>query len=207
MTFVPSRLRRLAPTAIAVLALVAAAAPAAAAPPAGKESHGNPQGNPHGNPTQPPGHGPEQTDQGVVQSVSGSTVMIRALDGSTLNVPIGTSTRVLVDGRLASLGDVKPGDVAVVEWKGDSTRRFEAFDLSPARNERLAVVKSTSTNTVVVSGANGGSLSIHANVRTRIFLDGKASSLRSVHPGFTLVLGSTPAHGKPAAELVFLSSS
>jgi hypothetical protein len=203
MTRVLTAPRRAVLAAIVLAAGVAAGSPAAAAPPAGRGPHGN--GSPHG---PPPGHGGgERTDQGVVQSVSGSTVVIRALDGSTLSVPVGPGTRVLVDGRLAAPDGIAPGDVAVVTWNGRTTQRFEAFDLSPARNERLAVVKSVGPRRVVVSGSNGSPLTIRTNGHTRVYLDGRPATLRSVHAGFTLVLGSAPAYGKPVAELVFLSSA
>jgi hypothetical protein len=121
---------------------------------------------------------------------------------------VGQGTRVLVDGRVAPLTDVKPGDVAVVKWKvGNPAQTFEAFDLAPGSGERLALVKSVGASTVVVAGASGGSQTIHANTRTRIYLDGKPTALHSIEPGDTLVLVGVPKRGKPPAELAFLSPS
>ena len=149
------------------------------------------------------------TEQGLVQSVSAGAVLLKALDGSTSSIPVGPQTRVLVDGRLAPLSDVKPGFAAIVKWHGGkAAQQLEAFDLSAKSGERLATVESVSKTAVVVTGAGDGTVTIHANVRTRVFVDGKPSTLRSVKAGYTLVvLAGTAKGGKPAAELRFLTPS
>jgi hypothetical protein len=195
------------PGIVAVSVALAAGAPAGAAPP-----NGNPSNSSHTptNAAKPPqAHGPQQTDQGVVQSVSATEVVLKALDGSSVTVPVDGSTRVLVDGKVGTLQAVKPGFVAVATWKpGKAAQALQAFDLSPKSGERLATVKSVSSTRVVVTGANGGTITIHANVRTHVFLDGRPSALRSIVSGDTLVVtGSTANHGKPAVELRFLSPS
>jgi hypothetical protein len=55
--------------------------------------------------------------QGVVQSVGGSAVVVRQLDGSTVSVVIGRNARVTVDGRPGKISDVKPGFVLVTTVK------------------------------------------------------------------------------------------
>jgi len=55
--------------------------------------------------------------QGVVQSVTPSTVVVRELDGTIVGVPISGRTKVTVDGKPARIGDVKPGYVLVATWK------------------------------------------------------------------------------------------
>jgi len=55
--------------------------------------------------------------QGVVQSVNGSVVVVRQLDGSAVNVVISRSTRITVDGRPGKISDVKPGFVLVTTAK------------------------------------------------------------------------------------------
>jgi hypothetical protein len=197
-------------TRSAVASIVLGVALAAATPAWATRPVTNPAGKPTGgNPNQPapsPGHAAQETDQGVIQSLNGSTVLVKALDGSTLTVPVSQATHILVDGKVGTLADVKPGDVAVVRWKvGKAAQTLEAFDLSPSGGERLAVVKSVSASAVVVAGANGGSQTIHVNVRTRIYLDGRATTLHSIVAGDTLVLLGIPRRGKPAAELAFLS--
>jgi uncharacterized Zn-binding protein involved in type VI secretion len=55
--------------------------------------------------------------QGVVQSVSGSAVVVRQLDGSTVSVGINRNARITVDGRPGKISDVKPGYVLVTTVK------------------------------------------------------------------------------------------
>ena len=65
--------------------------------------------------------------QGVVQSVVGSTVIVRQLDGSSVSIGLGKSTHITVDGRPGKISDVKPGFVLVTTIKAGqptSTLRF-----------------------------------------------------------------------------------
>jgi len=83
--------------------------------------HGKSSSNGKG--TSPPaasssrGGGQTVSVQGVVQAVSGSAVVVRQLDGSMVSVGIDRDTKVLIDGRSARLGDVKPGFVLLTTVK------------------------------------------------------------------------------------------
>jgi hypothetical protein len=208
MTGAPKNLKRAATAAVVAAAALAAAAVASASRPTA-----TPSGKPAQTQTNPSqgakSHGAQVTDQGLVQSVATGAVLLKALDGSTFSVPVGPQTRVLVDGRLAPLTDVKPGFAAIVKWQGGkAAQQLEAFDLSAKSGERLATVESVSKTAVGVTGASGGTVTIHANVRTRVFVDGKPATLPSVKTGYTLVLlPGTAKGGKPAAELRFLTPS
>lgn len=208
MTGASKSLRWGLPVILAVSAALAAGAPAGAAPPNGNPSSSGSHTPTTSKPPQSRG-GPQQTDQGVVQSVTANEVVLKALDGSSVTVPVDGGTRVLVDGKVGTLQAVKPGFVAVATWKaGKAAQALQAFDLSPKSGERLATVRSVSSTRVVVTGANGGTVTIHANVRTHVFLDGRPSALRSIEAGDTLVVtAATANHGKPALELRFLSPS
>jgi hypothetical protein len=54
--------------------------------------------------------------QGVVQSISSTSVTVRQLDGTTVAVPVGRQTAVYIDGKSARLGAARPGDVLVASW-------------------------------------------------------------------------------------------
>ena len=65
--------------------------------------------------------------QGVVQSVGGSTVIVKQLDGSSVSIGLGKSTHITVDGHPGKISDVKPGFVLVTTVKAgqpDSALRF-----------------------------------------------------------------------------------
>ena len=53
-------------------------------------------------------------DVGVVESVSADAVVVQEARGSTVTIPVDAKTRVSVDGKPASLRDVKPGYYTVV---------------------------------------------------------------------------------------------
>lgn len=195
--------RRTIRTTFAVAAVAAvAAAPGHAAPGSG---HGNGHGKPQtaNNATL---HG-DQTAQGVVQSVSPRAVVLKLLDGSSTTIPVDGKTRVLVDGKPSALSDVKPGFVATATVKdGKPTQDLQAFDPS-AQGAGMAVVQSVAQNGVAVTAADGTSVTIHANPKTRVFVNGKPASLHDVKPGFTIVIADGTKGGKPAAELHFLRPS
>lgn len=144
--------------------------------------------------------------EGIVQSVSAESVVLRELDGSTLVVPVASSTHVFIDGRRASLRDVRAGFVASAAWKaGKAARVLWAFDLSGKNTLRVGVVDSVSTGVLVVTVTGGTTISIPVNVKTRVLLDGKPTTLAAIKAGYTVVLGAKDSIAdKPAHELRFL---
>ena len=138
---------------------------------------------------------------GIVQSVGAKVVVVRELDGSSVDVPVAPSTRVFVDARRASLADVRPGFVASASWKaGKAAAQLQAFDPSAS----VALVVSVSPRAVVVANAAGSNVTIRVTPRTRVLLDGTPASLRAVEAGYTLVLEASGSGSKPATELRFL---
>jgi hypothetical protein len=148
-----------------------------------------------------------RSGQGIVQSVSARAVVLKELDGGTVRVPVDAKTRVLVNGKPASLRAVKPGFVAVAKWTaGKATQELQAFDLSGQNAAGLAVVESVSADAVVVQEARGSTVTIPVDAKTRVLVDGKPASLRDVKPGYyTVVTNVKGSKGnKPASELRFL---
>ena len=62
-------------------------------------------------PLTPPG--PTVSVEGVVQSVSPSTVLVKQLDGSAVIVPVDRTTQFFVNNKPARIGDVKRGFVLI----------------------------------------------------------------------------------------------
>src|SRR5439155_8820766 len=62
-------------------------------------------------------------DRGSVQSVTSSQVVLKELDGSTVTVALSGDTRVVVDGKPASISDVKDGYVGIAIRDGDAAAR------------------------------------------------------------------------------------
>jgi hypothetical protein len=64
-----------------------------------------------------PPSGPSVSVQGVVQSVSSSTVLVKQLDGSAVVVPIDRTTQIFVNGKPARVSDVKRGYVLIASFQ------------------------------------------------------------------------------------------
>jgi hypothetical protein len=156
--------------------------------------------------TKPPGKGPHNqagSARGIVQSASSKIVVVRELDGTTVRIPVGHSTHVFLDGKRATLGDVRAGLVAIASWKGNAAGTLQVFDAAAT----VAVVQSRSAHSVVATLPSGTNATIRVTPKTRVLLDGKPGRLQSVKPGFLLVLKSGASTGKPAVELRFLRPS
>jgi hypothetical protein len=144
--------------------------------------------------------------KGIVQSVSPRAIVLRELDGSTVRVQIVPSTRVFVDGKRATLRDIRRGFVATATGTaGKPARVLQAFNLSGPRAVRVGVVDALSDGVVEVTLSDGGSLSIAVSAKTHVLVDGKRATLAAVKTGYTVVIPAQNSKGKrPAHELRFL---
>ncbi len=176
---------------------VSGAATLAKPVPAGAQANPSPRGE---------GKGKSGAGKGIVQSVSAQAIVLRELDGSTVGVPVASSTHVFVDGKRASLRDVKAGFVASAAWRaGKPARVLHAFDLSGPNAVSVGVVDSVSARSLVVTGTGGARVTILVDAKTRVFVDGKRATLAAVKAGDTVLLvAKDPVRGKPARELRFL---
>jgi hypothetical protein len=81
-----------------------------------------------------------RVDHGVLQSVNETTLHIKEADGSTVDVPTTEQTRIVRDGQLAKITDLKTGDnvftLRVKQEDGSfQTKRVRA--ISPERAKEL----------------------------------------------------------------------
>jgi hypothetical protein len=200
--------------AVCVAGLIAAGpslASRASAPhsgqPVGTGSPGSsgPQGKAKSKPvtTPTPGHGAPANGSadGIVQSVDGGAVVLTQLDGSSVTLSVFAGTRVFVDGRRASIGDVRPGSVASATWTAGKLHVLQAFDSAV----EVGAVRSVSGREIVVTRGDGGTVRLRVGPKTRVLLDGGPATLSSVKAGFVVVFAARDAKtGKPAGELRFL---
>lgn len=204
--------------AAAVTAAAGHAAPSGAPPgkPQSTTAPGKPNGNGSGSTTTPDngngkshgnGHGGPRSGsaKGIVQSVSATGLVLRQLDGSEVSIAVTSATRVFVDGKRAGIAGVKPGFVVSAAWTGGTTRVLQALDLSSSAAVEVGVVRSVSSRTVVVRRSDGRTVAIRVGAKTRVLLDGEATTLRAVRVGYTVVFTAADvSRGKPARELRFL---
>lgn len=143
------------------------------------------------------------SERGVVQSVSPGGLVLKTLDGSTVAVAVDERTRVLIDGKPASILDVRPGFVATVSFRGANRQvalEVDAFSTSkalPARVESAAgIVRSVSQAELVLSSLDGSTVRVSLDGETRVLLDGKPASVADLRPGFVAVVRPQTPTGK-----------
>jgi hypothetical protein len=141
-----------------------------------------------------------RTDRGIVQSVSTGAIVLKVLDGTVLAIPVNKKTRVLLNGKRASILDVEPGFVAVVTYEGGkrgtktpAAREVQAFS-APSQPHPASfdggrgTVQSVSPSGLVLGAPDGGTLRIRIDKKTRVLLNGKRASILDVEPGFVAVV-------------------
>jgi len=144
-----------------------------------------------------PRRGPT-VDRGVVQSVTGSQIVLRTLDGSTVSAQIVPRTRVRLNGRPASISDIAPGFVADLVADGQGRARVvRAFGTRPAAapiTERGVVIAVTPTAITLSTDTGTRSVALDQNTTFRVL--GLPARRRVVRPGQLVAV--THAPGGPA---------
>jgi hypothetical protein len=127
-------------------------------------------------------------DRGIVQSVTPSVVVLRALDGAELEVPVGPETRVRLNGRPATLEDVMPGLVAETVQLGSAPAvRVRLFGHVPRTVERGRVVR-VSRSLLVLRLGSSGRARIALTDTTLVRRGGRLLALRALRPGMHVVV-------------------
>jgi hypothetical protein len=126
--------------------------------------------------------GGETVDRGVVQSVSAEGIVLRQLDGTTIELALGTTTRFRLNGEPSWLASIRPGFVAAVVHDGEApavvVRAFGRF----ARLER-GVVAEIVNRTLVLRRDDGSTLSIRLTRQTRVRRGAFPAPRSAVRPG------------------------
>lgn len=113
--------RPFATVAAALAGALLLAVPSALAAPGNGNGNDKGNGDAHGKPvkTTPTskGHSGNVSVLGVVQAVWPTGVAVKQLDGSSVSVPVGHGTKVMIDGKPGSLSQVRPGAVLAATWQ------------------------------------------------------------------------------------------
>jgi hypothetical protein len=132
--------------------------------------------------------GDRVVDRGIVQSVTPSAVVLRALDGTELEVPVGPRTRVRLNGRPATLADVAPGLVAETVQLGSAPAvRVRLFGHVPRAIESGRVVR-VSRSLLVLRLGGSGRARIALTDTTVVRRAGRLLDLRALRPGMRVVV-------------------
>ena len=121
-------------------------------------------------------------ERGIVQSVTPSAVVLRALDGVDVQVAIGPGTRIRLNGRPAALADIRPGFVAETVRHGTHpAARLRAFGrVAPVTEQgRLLAVR----DTALVLRTAAGRVRIPLTAATVVRRQGRLVTMRILRVG------------------------
>lgn len=134
-------------------------------------------------------------DRGIVQSVSASQVVLRALDGSTISITVGPRTRVSLNGDPAVITAVQPGYVATVLHDGNRPAVYvRAVGRAPLVVDKGIVVSVSSTSLTLRTAA--GVVTIAVGPSTSVQVNGQPASITDLRPGYPVEVahrGAEPA--------------
>ena len=131
-----------------------------------------------------------------VDTTRGKVVVTKS-DGQQLTVPTDANTKVKVNGKDASLNDVKPGVVIRVSPTTGTAVDIQAFPPQTAPATQVATsrpVYSTiasvdmTSGKVVVKKSDGQEATVATDANTKITVEGKAATLGDVKPGMRIVV-------------------
>ena len=121
-------------------------------------------------------------ERGIVQSVTPSAVVLRALDGVDIEVAIGPGTRIRVNGLPATLADVRPGFIGkTVRYGVHPAVRLRAFGHVGSLTERGRLVAVKDTSLVLRTGA--GRVRIPLTNATLVRRQGQLAAVRILRIG------------------------
>ena len=123
-------------------------------------------------------------ERGIVQSADRTGVVLRALDGTEITVAVDPQTRFRLNGRPASLADIRSGFVgeAVTLVPGGPAVVVRAFGRVAGSAEAGRLVR-IRPRALVVRRDAGGTVRIPVTARTTAWRAGRRIRLRALRPG------------------------
>ncbi len=139
---------------------------------------------------------------GVVQSVASDSVTLTRKKGDPVTVQVNGDTKIVVNGKSATLSDVKVGYVALarVTKAGGPAKLLRAHAVPALGTIVAGRVDSVGGNSITLEKENGSTVTIGVNAETKIFVGGKAATLADVETGYVAYVRRTAADG-PAAVI------
>ena len=139
---------------------------------------------------------------GVVQSVASDSVTLTRKKGNPVTVQVNGDTKIVVNGKSATLSDVKVGYVALarVTKAGGPAKLLRAHAVPALGTIVAGQVDSVGGNSITLEKKDGSTVTIGVNADTKIFVGGKAATLAAVETGYVAYVRRTAADG-PAAVI------
>jgi hypothetical protein len=135
-------------------------------------------------------------DRGIVQSVSAGQLVLRALDGSTITITVGTHTKVYLNDAPAPLSAIQPGYVVGALHDGSRPAVYvrAVGRVAVAVVDKGIILSVSSTSLVLRTAA--GPITIPVGPSTAVQLNGRSAGLADLRPGYAAEVthrGTDPA--------------
>jgi len=125
-------------------------------------------------------------ERGIVQAAGPTAIILRALDGTEVTVPVGPETRYRLNGRRATSGAVRRGLVAEAVTVGTGPALvIRAFGRVADRTEvgRLVRIRARA---IVLRRGPGDTTRIPITARTAVWRAGGRVGVRALRPGLSI---------------------
>lgn len=131
---------------------------------------------------------------GTLRLATAGSLSIAVPKRGSMSFALDPASRILVNGKAASSGQLVAGDVAVVRRAaGRPTTVYEVDAFSP----RVfgGTIASVTPRTVAVRTQSGGLLRFSVPSLGRIYLNGSSASVARLHAGLAVVVRTAPTRG------------
>jgi len=128
----------------------------------------------------------QAVERGIVQSIHATAIVLRALDGTEVTVPLGPDTRYRLNGRAATIDEIRPGFVAEAVTAGSGPAIIvRAFGRPERVVERGLLVRIVARRLVLRRGP-GDTIRIAIDDRTAVWRGDRRVRPRALRPGMRL---------------------
>ena len=152
----------------------------------------------------PAGAADRVVERGIVQSIDSATLVLRALDGTEVSVTLGPATRYRLNGRDATLDEIRPGFVAEAVTESSPTALVvRAFGRLERPVERGVVVR-LAPRALLLRRGPGDTVRLSITDRTVVWRGAARVRLRALRPGMRV---EVPLAANGSARVILIRRS
>ena len=152
----------------------------------------------------PAPRGPVVTDRGIVQSAESGTLVLRALDGSSIVIQVDARTKIAIGDRPAAATDIQPGSVATVRHQegGPALDIRVALPPRPKLRSDRGITERISPGSIVIRVRDSSAIQIAVGRATRLeAANGRAAAPADLRVGLLVDVLYDPAGATPAQSV------
>jgi hypothetical protein len=150
---------------------------------------------------------PGTTVAGRVESVGANSITLNKRDGSSVVIPVDGNTKILVNGKAATLADVETGYHAFVRRTAADgpAAVIRAYEKKQGGHKLLVrgVVDSVGTDSITLKGHGGATATIHVTAQTIVRVGGQPGALSDIKSGYHAFVLRAGAGGDALAIVAF----